>query len=65
MFTPTETIDAVPSDPDDNHVLECAVVSGSETVLTEDLDLIRLGNYSKIKIKIQRLSDFLAKERAP
>ena len=28
--TPTETIDTVPSDPDDNRVLECAVTAGSD-----------------------------------
>ncbi len=29
--TPTEAIDTVPTDPDDNSVLECAVNAGSQT----------------------------------
>jgi putative PIN family toxin of toxin-antitoxin system len=40
---PTETIDAVPTDVDDNRVLECAVASGSDTIVTGDEDLLRLG----------------------
>ena len=48
--TPTETIDAVPTDPDDNRVLECAVAAGSDTVVTGDGDLLRLGGFRGIGV---------------
>jgi putative PIN family toxin of toxin-antitoxin system len=54
---PTKTLDVVKDDPDDNRILECAQASGSEFVITGDLDLLRLGEYAGIKIV--RLSDFL------
>ena len=44
-ITPTETIDAVPRDPDDNAILECAVEAGSETIVTRDNDLLSLGTF--------------------
>ena len=47
---PTEIIDAVPSDPDDNRVLECAIAAGSEVIVSGDLDLLRLGSYGGIRI---------------
>lgn len=42
---PTQTIDAVPEDPDDNRVLECAVAAGSRYIVTGDAALLRLGRY--------------------
>jgi uncharacterized protein len=54
----TETIDAVPEDPDDNRVLECAVTAGSQYVVTGDSDLLRLGSFRTIRIL--RVADFLA-----
>ena len=58
------TIDAVPSDADDNRVLECAVAGGSDTIVTGDDDLLRLGTFRGIEIV--RVADFLARfsERA-
>lgn len=47
---PTEIIDAVPSDPDDNRVLECAIAAGSEVIVSGDSDLLRLGSYGGIRI---------------
>ena len=44
--TPTEAIDTVPTDPDDNRVLECAVSAGSQTIVTGDDDLLRLVAFS-------------------
>ena len=40
---PTQTIEAVKEDPDDNRVLECAVAAGSSVIVTYDRDLPRLG----------------------
>ena len=48
--TPTETIDTVPTDPDDNRVLECAVSAGSQTIVTGDDDLLRLVAFRGIEI---------------
>ena len=42
---PAEGIDAVPSDPDDNRILEYAVAADSEVIVTGDLDLLRLGSF--------------------
>ena len=57
--TPTESIDAVPRDADDNRVLECAVAGGSDTIITGDDDLLRLGEFRGIRIV--RVADFLAR----
>ena len=40
--TPTEVIDAVPTDADDNFVLACAVAGGSDVIVSGDADLLRL-----------------------
>ena len=48
--TPTGTIDTVPTDPDDNRVLECAVTAGSQTIVTGDDDLLRLVGFRGIEI---------------
>jgi uncharacterized protein len=55
--TPTEAIDTVPTDPDDNRVLECAVSAGSQTIVTGDDDLLRLVAFRGIEIV--RVADFL------
>ena len=54
---PNQTIDAVPEDPDDNRVLECAVAAGSHYIVTGDGDLLRLGQYAGIRIV--RLANFM------
>jgi uncharacterized protein len=54
---PTQTIDAIPEDPDDNRVLECAVAAGSRYMLIGDA-LLRLGRYGGIQI--MRVADFMA-----
>lgn len=54
---PTRTIDAVPNDPDDNRVLECAVAAGSQYIVTGDSDLLQLGAYESIRIL--RVADFM------
>ena len=59
QVSPTETIDAVPSDPDDNRILECAVAAGSEVIVTGDLDLLRLGSFRGIKI--EKAGDFFVR----
>ena len=57
--TPTEAIDTVPTDLDDNRVLECAVSAGSQTIVTGDDDLLRLVKFRSIEIV--RVADFLTR----
>ena len=59
--TPTETLDAVPRDNDDNRVLECAVAAGSEVIVTGDLDLLSIGSFRGITIR--RPAEFLGSLR--
>ena len=54
---PTQIIDAVPDDPDDNKVLECAVAAGSRYIVSGDNALLRLGQYAGIPIV--RVADFM------
>ena len=58
IVTPTERFDVVQSDPDDNPVIECAVAAGSDTIVSGDMDLLRIGSFREIRI--QRVSEFLA-----
>lgn len=54
---PTRTIDAVPADPDDNRILECAVEAKSEYIVTGDHHLLDLGNHDGIRIV--RVAEFM------
>jgi putative PIN family toxin of toxin-antitoxin system len=54
---PTEALDVVKDDPDDNRIVECAVASGSDCIVTGDNHLLRLGEYAGIKMV--SVSDFL------
>ncbi len=49
LYQPTQFLNVVPSDPDDNHVLECAVASQSQFLVTGDGDLLRLNTYESIR----------------
>jgi len=40
----------ITEDPDDNKILECAIDSNSEVILTYDNHLLKLGEFSGIKI---------------
>jgi predicted nucleic acid-binding protein len=48
--TPGEFLDAVPADPTDNRILECAVAAGSEVIVSGDKHLLGLGNFRGIEI---------------
>ena len=50
MVYPTQTLEAVKDDPDDNRIVECALASGSDCIVTGDKDLLRLGQYQGIRI---------------
>jgi putative PIN family toxin of toxin-antitoxin system len=68
MITPTKTLSIISEDePDnsedepDNRILECAVESGSDTIVSGDNDLLRHGNYQRIRIV--KPGDFLNRVR--
>ena len=55
---PTEGVVAVPTDRDDNRVLECALKASSDTIVSCDGDLLRLGEFRGIRIL--KAAQFLA-----
>jgi putative PIN family toxin of toxin-antitoxin system len=59
--TPAVQLDVIKEDPPDNRILECAVSSGSDFIVTGDKDLLRLGRYDAIKILT--VSDFLEEQQ--
>jgi putative PIN family toxin of toxin-antitoxin system len=47
---PSLVLNAVPDDPDDNRVLECAVAGEAEFIVSGDKHLLRLGSHAGIRI---------------
>jgi putative PIN family toxin of toxin-antitoxin system len=62
LVVPRTTIDAVPDDPDDNRILECAVEAQAQFVVSGDRHLLSLQNYKSISIVTPRqfIQRFLA-----
>src|SRR5438046_1679842 len=54
---PKQTLDVVKSDKDDNRIVECAVESGSEAIVTHDKDLLQMKEYQGIRVV--KVLDFL------
>jgi putative PIN family toxin of toxin-antitoxin system len=50
MVEPTEVIDGVSRDPDDDEILSCATSAACESIVTGDLDLLVLKEFRGIKI---------------
>ena len=50
LVEPKEWIDAILDDPEDNRVLECAVESGANGIISGDSHLLALRSFGKIKI---------------
>ena len=50
LIDPKEKIDIIKDDPDDNKVVECAIESSSDYIVTYDKHLLRLIEYKGIKI---------------
>jgi uncharacterized protein len=67
MTTSARTVDlaiqvrAVKGDPDDDHVVSCAVAAGAEAVITGDKDLLRMVSYEGISMV--RVRDFLERSQ--
>jgi len=47
---PTQALDVVKEDPEDNRILECAAAAKSDYIVSEDKDLLRLGYYAGTRI---------------
>src|SRR5256885_12974264 len=47
---PKIKLDVVKDDPDDNRIVECAVHSRSEAIITNDKDLLRVKSYQGIRM---------------
>jgi putative PIN family toxin of toxin-antitoxin system len=54
---PTQRVDAITEDPTDDRILECAVASRSEYLVTGDHHLLKLGQFGGTKIV--KPADFL------
>jgi len=50
VVDPGFVLNAVPDDPDDNRVLECAVEGNADFIVSGDKHLLRLGSYEHITI---------------
>jgi predicted nucleic acid-binding protein len=48
--SPTETPDVIKEDPDDDRILECAAAARSDFIVSEDKDLLRLGQFGNARI---------------
>ena len=58
MFVkPTESIFIVTDDPEDNKIIECAVVGESKYIISGDKHLLKIRQYKEIRI--MKASDFL------
>ena len=47
---PTQWVNAVPEDPDDNKFVECALEGRAQYIISRDQDLLRLGEYEGIRM---------------
>ena len=54
---PEEKLNAVPDDPDDNAILECAITAGADYIVSGDHHLLDLGRFREIPIV--KVADFL------
>jgi len=50
VVSPQMSLNAIPEDPSDNRVLECAATADSDFIVSEDKDLLRLGQFGRARI---------------
>jgi putative PIN family toxin of toxin-antitoxin system len=55
---PVQSLDIIKEDREDNRILECASTAESDFIVSEDKDLLRLGQYRNIRIL--RITDMLS-----
>jgi putative PIN family toxin of toxin-antitoxin system len=59
--SPTVTLNIIKEDPDDDRILECAVTAGSDFIVSEDKDLLRLRRFGDARIvTIQQFLELMA-----
>ena len=56
---PAVKLDVVTDDPNDNHIVECAVTAGADAIITGDQDLLRMSKYQGIAML--RVGEFLGR----
>ena len=49
-ISPKETLHIIKEDPDDDRILECAATANSDFIVSEDKDLLRLGQFGNARI---------------
>ncbi len=54
LVVPRTTVDAVPDDPDDNRILECAVEAQAQVVVSGDHHLLAVQKYKSVSIVTPR-----------
>ena len=50
LIEPKQKVEIIKDDPDDNKVIECAIESSSDYIITYDWHLLKLKEYKGIKI---------------
>ncbi|MBN1157557.1 putative toxin-antitoxin system toxin component, PIN family [Candidatus Woesearchaeota archaeon] len=50
MVKSSEKVDLVEEDPDDNKIIECAIASNSDYIITKDKHLLRIKQFRNIRI---------------
>ena len=50
LIEPKQKVDIIKDDPDDNKVVECAIESSSDYIISYDKHLLKLEEYKRIKI---------------
>lgn len=54
LVQPTRRVSAIEDDPDDNHVLACAVTAGADFIVSGDRHLLDLRSFEGIPIRSAR-----------
>jgi uncharacterized protein len=66
LVHPTEKLEVVEADPDDNRVFECAIASNSQFIVSGDKHLLAVGQYRGIRIiKVAEFLSLIPKPPAP
>lgn len=61
--SPSTKLCVIKEDPEDDHVLECAIEAGSDFIVTEDKDLLRLREFGNARVV--NIATFVALITAP
>jgi len=50
LVTPSQTLNIIKEDPEDNRILECAAEAGSDVIVSGDKDFHRVKQYGKVRV---------------